>query len=38
MGVVTDPWPFVGAAYGITAAVLLVYIYSLWARGRPEGS
>lgn len=37
MGVVTDPWPFVWAAYGATCVGLGAYVVSLWLRTRSTG-
>ena len=36
-GVVTNGWPYVIAAYTVTAVVLLGYLVSLIARLRAEG-
>ena len=37
MGVVTDPWPYVWAVYGVTTVSLGAYLVSLWVRSRAEG-
>lgn len=37
MGVVTDPWPYVWAAYGATTLALGAYLVSLWVRSQSSG-